>query len=442
MLIPLELQIILYSAINILSLYTLYSALNILYKPKKHIFKFTKYILFVFYLLGGIATYWWDNLSYFNIIIQIVLVVIVSLNFVTSTTDKFIVACLWPCFRLIVELFIGLSLQLGFGIFIRELVSNDLFKIVGSIICQFIILTFIKAVQLIRLHKKTSESILSETSLQICITPLCSIIILISYTQISFQDSLNEYITILSLSLIVLMNVFFFYLFDKLKSAEKLKYENQLLKNQSEYFYLLEQNINDTFEKVRTLKHDMKHHLLYLKSKTEDSTEQSLSEIKESLDTLIQESLVSDFVEYTQNKKLNRLLNYKLGLINQSDIDIDIKVNIPQYVHIDESSLYVILGNGIDNAIANFDSSKSKNKSINIRIMDDDGNLYIRISNPFAKKLQFKNGLPVTDKSDKTLHGLGLKSIKEIVESKRGAFKILTSNHEFVLEILLYNEMT
>ncbi|WP_409967801.1 GHKL domain-containing protein [Bengtsoniella intestinalis] len=322
------------------------------------------------------------------------------------------------------------------------MMSNDLYNIIGSIICQFIMLIFIKIIQLILSRKENSHSIVSEASLQICIIPLCSIIILVSYTQISFQDSLNEYITILSLSLIVLMNVFFFYLFDKLKSAEKLKYENQLLRNQTEYFYLLEQNINDTFENVRTLKHDMKHHLLYLKSKTEGSTEQSLSEVKESLNSLMEETSTNDIVGYTQNKKLNRLLNYKLGLINQSDIPIDIKVNILEDANIDESSLYVILGNAIDNAITNFDSSNSQNESINIRIMDDNGNLYIRIANPYAKKLQFKNGLPVTDKSNKTLHGLGLKSIKEIVESKSGVFKILTINQEFVLEILLYDEMT
>lgn len=366
----------------------------------------------------------------------------ISSVFEINIKVKFVLALLWTVFRMIIELFIGIVLQLIFSIAFRELLQNDFLNIVGSIICQLFILIFIKATQIVILHKGNSENILSETSLQICIIPLCSIIILVSYTQISFQDSLNEYITILSLSLIVLMNVFFFYLFDKLKSAEKLKYENQLLKNQSEYYYLLDQNISDTFEKVRTLKHDMKHHLLYLKSKTEDSIDQSMLEIKASLDALIQETLESDFIEYTQNKKLNRLLNYKLGLINQSDINIDIKTNILQDAHIDESSLYVILGNALDNAISNFDNNKSGNKSISIRIMDDDGNLYIRIANPHTKKLKFKSGLPVTDKSDKILHGLGLKSIKKIVESKRGGFKISATEQEFVLEILLYDEMT
>ena len=195
------------------------------------------------------------------------------------------------------------------------------------------------------------------------------------------------------------------------------------MKNQSEYFYLLEQNINDTFEKIRTLKHDMKHQLLYLKSKTEDNTEQSLSEIKSSLEYLIQETTISDFICYTQNKKLNRLLNYKLNLTSQSNIKIDIRLMYLKMCKLMKVVCILFLAMGIDNAITNFDDSESQNKMINIRIIDDNGNLYIKISNPFAKKLQFKNGLPVTDKPDKLLHGLGLSSIKKIVEGEKWSFQ-------------------
>ena len=113
---------------------------------------------------------------------------------------------------MIIELFVGIILQLIFSIAFRELLLNKLFNVVGSIICQLFMLIVIKIIQVFVLSKNNSENVFPELSLQMCIIPFCSIIILVSYTQISFQDSLNEYITILSLSLIVIMNVFFFYL--------------------------------------------------------------------------------------------------------------------------------------------------------------------------------------------------------------------------------------
>ncbi len=39
------------------------------------------------------------------------------------------------------------------------------------------------------------------------------------------------------------------------------------------------------------------------------------------------------------------------------------------------------------------------------------------------------------------MHGVGLKSIKKIVEDKNGHFKIKTNNHVFSLEIVLFDEI-
>lgn len=103
--------------------------------------------------------------------------------------------------------------------------------------------------------------------------------------------------------------------------------------------------------------------------------------------------------------------------------------------------MYIILGNVIDNAVRNFDSSTSDVKQIIIRIFDDCGNLYIKISNPYCKKLNFKNGLPITDKEKKSLHGVGLRSIKSLIESKNGYFDISIKNNLFTIEILLYDEI-
>ncbi len=258
--------------------------------------------------------------------------------------------------------------------------------------------------------------------------------------EVSLTSSNFNISVIVSTILLLFINVFFFYLFDKLKITEKIKYDNELLKSQSEYYVKLEENICNSYNRIRIVKHDLKNNLLFLKSKTYENTSESLQSISKTIDYLIGEVLSEDFKEYTKNQRLNRLLNYKLTDIEKSNIDFEIESNISEQANIDESYLYVIIGNAIDNAIENFNTLMSCQKIIKILIHNDDNNLFIKISNPYNKKITLKNDLPITAKEDTLMHGLGLSSVKNIVKSKNGHFKIKTDNYIFSLEIILFDE--
>lgn len=397
-------------------------------------------LLTVAWLIGELS-YTNQNIQYINALIQMMIVLTVSFNFSIRFQTKCIVACSWTVLRIIIEFFVVLTLYLGFKVDFNLILTNGLLNIIASIFCQLIMLIFINWFRIFLSNSKQVNNVFTESSIQICIMPFFSIVILVSYAQITVEKTLSAHLIIFSLVLLVFSNIFYFYLCDKIRTNEKLQYENVLLKNQTEYFELFENNINDSFELLNALKHDTKYHLLYIQSKLEENSEESLLEIKANLKNLLDKNITSTLVEYTGNKKLNRLVNYKFASFSNSDILIDSKINVPENAHIDELSLYLILGNAIDNAIRNFDTSQSVENCIKVRIWDDDGNLYIKISNPFDKKIEFKNGLPITDKKDKTQHGYGLKSIRKIVDEKKGLLKISCNSNNFIIEILLYDEL-
>lgn len=261
--------------------------------------------------------------------------------------------------------------------------------------------------------KALSENLNVFDSLYVCVVPVFSIFTLYFFLQLSLIHNVQYSIVIIACLLVIFINIFFFSLFDKIRFSEKLKYKNAILKNQ----------------------------LLCLKAKTDEKSLTALEEVRNLLDIMIKDTLSENQIEYTKNKSLNKLLNYKLFVANKSEIEVDIKVSIRDDTYIDEISLYTILGNAIDNATRNFDSSNSYMKNINIRIVDDYDNLFIRISNPYNKRLKFKNGLPLTDKRNKELHGIGVQSIKDLVEQKNGHFKITNIDNIFTLEIMLYEEI-
>ena len=63
--------------------------------------------------------------------------------------------------------------------------------------------------------------------------------------------------------------------------------------------------------------------------------------------------------------------------------------------------------------------------------------LRIRTENYCEEKLEFRNGLPVTTKADKHLHGYGMKSIRTIVEKYGGSAVASQKNNWFELKILI-----
>lgn len=439
----LYLQLPFYITTNVVMLYLINIAFNIFLKPKNN--SITKILSYFSYLFLGVLSNFLTSVTWLNILLSIILMFLVSLNFHGTIKRKIVIIFSGVSFLIITEILVGAVFVTIIGQTLGTVVDNGLSNIIAVVIHLLMLLIIVKYSELYISRNRTSEPINALDSLNICLVPLSSICIIYFFLQLSLTymiDSVNYSFLICTCILIILMNVFFFMLFDKLKSTEKLKYENAFLKNQSEYFTKLEENANNTFEKIRTIKHDLKHQLLFLKAKAEENSNTSLSDIGKILDNMIEDTLSEKQIEYTKNKTINRLLNYKLYAADKKNIEVDVKVSIREDTNIDNISLYTILGNAIDNSLISFDSSNSSMKNIVIRIVDDNDNLFIRVANPYNKKLKFKNGLPITDKPNKELHGIGLQSIKNLAEHKNGHFKITATDNIFTLDVILYEEIT
>lgn len=434
-------QIIVYSVMNLISLYTLICGIDIFFSKKKSINNLMVFTTYIVYLVVGVFTYFFNSQPHINGLISSILIMNILIAYNGSIKNKLTFSFSWVMFRIVVEIFVTTIYIKVLDVELSTMIANDVLKIIANAYIAILTLVIVKFIQMFVTKNNNSEKITFTDSFQISIIPICSIFILYCFVDISLKYNIKSLEIILSIILIIFINIFFFYLFDRLKDIEKIKYENQLLKNQSEYYIKLEENINKSFDKIKTIKHNLKHQLLYLQSKTEENTDNSLDEIKIRLSYLIGDVLSDNINEYTRNQKLNRLINYELYYISENNIDFDVKINVRENSTIDENSMYIILGNAIDNAIENYNDEKSTLKKIVINIIEDSSNLFIKISNPYAKKVIFNNGIPMTRKQDKEMHGIGLKSIKKLVDDKGGYFKIQTKDNIFSLEILLFDEI-
>ncbi|MBQ9460475.1 MAG: sensor histidine kinase, partial [Clostridia bacterium] len=104
---------------------------------------------------------------------------------------------------------------------------------------------------------------------------------------------------------------------------------------------------------------------------------------------------------------------------------------------IDEADMCAVMGNLVENAIQAAEQLEGDNRLVNVRIgLLPPKTLVISIYNAYKGQLTLdKNGLPITEKKN---HGIGLRSVRNIVERYGGSMEIETHNQIFNVSILMY----
>ena len=107
-----------------------------------------------------------------------------------------------------------------------------------------------------------------------------------------------------------------------------------------------------------------------------------------------------------------------------------------EFMHpMDISALF---GNALDNAIESVSKIADPDKRlIHVSVVRQKSFLRIRIENCFEGDIRFENGMPVTNKTDRGIHGYGTKSIRRIAERYNGSMTIDTKGDWFELRVLI-----
>jgi sensor histidine kinase regulating citrate/malate metabolism len=100
----------------------------------------------------------------------------------------------------------------------------------------------------------------------------------------------------------------------------------------------------------------------------------------------------------------------------------------------------VILGNLLDNAITAV-CELTEDRYVNIIIKYDKGRFILKIDNPFEGKILKEKNTLLTTKVDKSNHGIGLQSIKAVLEKYNGSMELVHSKKVFSVTLLMYIEL-
>ncbi len=171
----------------------------------------------------------------------------------------------------------------------------------------------------------------------------------------------------------------------------------------------------DKYEKTRILRHDLKEQIGVMKELI-GRDNKAASEYADKLAYIGREL---DFVEYTDNKVLNVLLDRKVSECHEKGIELYIKSNGVSIGFIKELDTVAIFSNLINNAMESCVVSKEKNIFIDFTTLNDAFTV-VKIENNCDMPPRTENGAIVTKKSDAQNHGIGMRSIETSMRNYGG----------------------
>lgn len=285
--------------------------------------------------------------------------------------------------------------------------------------------------KMITIHKDAEDA----QNISLVLMPICSIIVI---TLLIYTDTCTDIgLTIVSIGLLI-ANFLMLYLYNLLLHSISQQYEMEMLKTQLQAYANQLNVVLRGEEKIKALRHDIKHHLseLMLLANKHD-----VAEIQKYIDEMNSFLKNPNEIVSSGNLEIDSVLNFMLQKAEKELKTVDIKVMLPEKVR-HSFDINVMLGNLLENAIKA--AGKTENKYLSVHIKLKRGILKVKIENSFEssyilrKEQNRKDTILKTTKPFTEQHGIGLKNVKKIVEKYNGTMAVTAQKGIFCVNLLLY----
>lgn len=212
-------------------------------------------------------------------------------------------------------------------------------------------------------------------------------------------------------------------------TEKQLSAMNVILKNQYDQY----RNYQDSVDLIQMKYHDLKHQITGLRAETDEERR------KKWLDAMEEEVSAFENLNKTGNQVLDTILAAKIFHCRKNQIQITCVADghLLEFMHV--TDICSVFGNALDNAIEHVIMIPDTEKRlIHISVAARKNFVFIKIENYCVSDIvKNEEKLIASTKSDKSNHGFGLRSIKNVVEKYDGSVDVGVNNNWFELKILL-----
>lgn len=373
-----------------------------------------------------------------GIIISILIIYIYSLINLKGT---FMQKMFWSIFVMLLIMgitIVVLSIEgciIGKG-YLNLVIQKDLYRFVGVVIIQ-IVLFYLTRFMIKRTKKDSTYSLKWNEWFVLLIIPVISIFTMsfVSLIIINIEDQLSpmqHIFSILSILGILMTNSLVYVLYVNMQKDHAKQLEYSILQ---QAFKSQEKSVEETkilYQSVRSIRHDLKQHFqVTLTMLHSGKINEAVDYMEKYNDTVLDG--ISNKV-FCDNDVVNYIINSKSKICSDRHIKIYIYIanEIPEFSDLD---LCVLLGNALDNAIEGV--SGEGNNEIYLELRNVDNFFMISVKNTIINSVLEDNPNLISTKNEKEVHGLGILSMKEVVQKYNGSIEFYESDNKFCCDMLL-----
>lgn len=246
----------------------------------------------------------------------------------------------------------------------------------------------------------------------------------------TYNDTSPLFLTIFLM--IAALNILLYILMNKMQRDNISKEEYHLLKANLASQEKFAVEARERYTEMKTLRHDVKH---YLSATAELITDGKPEKAKSYIESVINEKINPAVVGVnTGSAVIDAVINRRLEVCVEKNIEMKCLIDT-QFVSDNDVDVSILLSNLLDNAIEG--CSDTDFPQIELIVKRKKSLTYITVRNSIAGSVLDENPKLKTSKKDKSAHGYGIRSIKNIAEKYNGSVDFLEENGYFSTEIWL-----
>lgn len=262
---------------------------------------------------------------------------------------------------------------------------------------------------------------------------LCLLMIIeLSYYQKESYSGSMIFLVLIGVAVLI-SYIVSYYLIDRYFEYREQEKEQLMIEMKKEKLLSSYKAFENTQQKVYQLYHDLKKHLNVV------NMMENKEEVSEYLNKCFDgvQDIEGKFA--TGNEYADMFLYDEWKQANDLGIKAQFAVENNSLNQVELQDIIVILGNALENAreACKKKLDKQERAFMQLKVKKVANQIIMVISNNYTGKLNKKDNLFLTSKTEKGLHGIGMKSMNNSVKKYQGSMNVSVKNEKFVLKIML-----